>query len=1018
MTTTITKDALSPERAMNLLRIMKLDQKADLNNYNELRKWVHETGKQASGVSAVTETVAALLILRVTRAFQKRTLTPRNGQSQTRPSENSTESPKKTATATDNNISTASKDMSPSKSAESAMRSIDQGRVPKKVKVSPAVMQALMFLGSDVKNVLHSVCTAGCSSTVADVADCCLELLDMKSSNPGRIGSMFRCMLLTVKKSKDEEECNIFKAFAQQTFDAIRFQAIAATELSFDFEFLYQNCCTTPSFSVPFHALSESYQAAWKLSRYWALRLRFEQYPTEISSSGVRRSQVLGTAASLVWMAALGNVMPRDPIQSISQGPASENLGANASKRPRIDHSSNGVAESGMSLNEDDYLNVLLGVVNKLFTFLAWASPEHQDICAISRQDLERQILLLGSDLCSLKIVRQAPPDEQDPKLLDGISEFSKALHNVVPKMRFIGYNYKAVVDTAVLTTQQLLNPTMAKPTPMPSVLFLAPTVIGEPWGLPTMVPREATKLLCDHTMQRPTQMGGSKVVIADASFLSKQAEEFVRDDGQSIDVQFSLENLSPPTMVITDSMELNEWTLSVLSLSIVKPSDGLMMLLARHDDGKSFLRSVITPILNRAMSRIQKKNRDPKLSIGTRDGLVYINGEINDDVHFCAALIGFYYHSLEAILQDDIIVRKPSFLKSHPFHRALLACCYSCMLKAVGNYPNMMKLSSEFEGTTVYSILETLECSAYTYLKVAEPFYRLLTSWKTYQKNGGSPIVCGLPRILQKHMERTEIQILDSVVWLQNTSGGLSHDILAATIRQLQSHPGAWPPEALQAVLPEEMEDLGFTSWGDINCKSPFASSDETNFLSYLLRKLLKVAYYRIQAMCHALSLPVDPVANQVLVAFRFLLRNAVELLYDRHVDQSIVCSIYSVCKTLKVFPEPTFARITEAYMAVRADELGEKPCQLIVRHVNLVQGGVQDLEPDDSPVGDIIKFYNSLYIPKMQQHLMHSKSLKRSAYQLEVYRMSAAPRMMVPPGHNGHTGMPPAPSMEGQVR
>jgi hypothetical protein len=465
--------------------------------------------------------------------------------------------------------------------------------------------------------------------------------------------------------------------------------------------------------------------------------------------------------------------------------------------------------------------------------------------------------------------------------------------------------------------------------------------------------------------------------------------------------------------------MELNEWTLSVLSLSVVKPSRKLLEYLGEHDGGKAgtrTLRDVIVPVLNRALTRIQQDDDSQAvllLSIGRKDGQVYVNGgEITDDIQFAASVVGVYYHALEAMLQDNGRSADESFqfLHSDAFHRSLLACCYTCTLKAVGSYPKL-RLGPNYQSCTVYSVLETVESSPYTYLKVAESFYRALVAQQQPKPDdgmGASPIIAGLPRVLQRHIKRTEVQIVDSVIWVHSSPLSPSEGTLAKTIRTLKNHPGcAWPPEALESVLPEEMEDLVMSPDArDVNSKPTLTATPETNFLSYVLRKLLKVAYFRIQALCRALSVPLDPVASQIFVAFRYLLRNAIELLYDRHVDQLILCTLYSICKVMNVATAPgeviTFGRIIDAYLAVRGQELGEQYCQLIVRHIKLVSS-TNDAHPGNLPIiGNIIMFYNQLFVPKMKLHLLKSKSLKRTTEQLASMRlmmMNSFPPRMVPP-------------------
>ena len=69
---------------------------------------------------------------------------------------------------------------------------------------------------------------------------------------------------------------------------------------------------------------------------------------------------------------------------------------------------------------------------------------------------------------------------------------------------------------------------------------------------------------------------------------------------------------------------------------------------------------------------------------------------------------------------------------------------------------------------------------------------------------------------------------------------------------------------------------------------------------MSYILRKLLRLAYYRIEALCRYLQIP-SFVTAQVWITFRYLVRNRLELLYDRHVDHWILCCVYGVSRSIK---------------------------------------------------------------------------------------------------------------------
>ena len=202
-----------------------------------------------------------------------------------------------------------------------------------------------------------------------------------------------------------------------------------------------------------------------------------------------------------------------------------------------------------------------------------------------------------------------------------------------------------------------------------------------------------------------------------------------------------------------------------------------------------------------------------------------------------------------------------------------------------------------------------------------------------------------------------------------------------------MKSLPGAWPPDVLESTLPEELLDADDSpaTLIDEKYKPAFSSSTEASFLSYVLRKLLKIVFFRIQSVCKELKLGDEiHVQTQILVAFRYLLRHNLEVFYDRHIDQLILCTIYGVCRVMRVKPEVTFSRLMDAYIAVRKDDQGERACRVILRHVKLV-ANENEFRPEGKVVGNLIIFYNQVYVPKMQRHFTASKSLKKAT---EDYR------------------------------
>ena len=441
---------------------------------------------------------------------------------------------------------------------------------------------------------------------------------------------------------------------------------------------------------------------------------------------------------------------------------------------------------------------------------------------------------------------------------------------------------------------------------------------------------------------------------------------------------------------IITEGMELNEWTVSVLYLQVVKPSRKLKLLLEASSDGEQEWHEVMMPVLNRTLLRLSQSNMADKptriapVSVGMEpEGQVNIHGDLTPDKQLCKAVAALYYHALEAVLFCETerlhVSSHPRIVLNDVFHKALLACCSSVVVKAVGATQKVSP-SANLQTLQIYSILHITDSNPYDCLKVSESFLQALTL-ETARGKLGSPLIFGLPRIMQREMRQTEVQIMDSLLWARDPKFTDSmpdkiDDFEEKTEEKGKDTVFLWPPQVLAPTLREEIEDLG----GE-KTRTDFPTPDHEDFaeyrcVSYLLRKLLRLAFHRIQALCKVLDVPADlPVAAQVWVAFRYLLRHNIELLFDRHVDHWILCALYGVGKTLKLKPDISFARIIEAYVSVRGQELGDVTCQRIVRHIKISTGG-----NDNATIGNVIVLYNKVFVPSMKDHLLKSKSLKRS--------------------------------------
>jgi hypothetical protein len=1064
--------ATKPDGTMSLLAHMKLRSENDVVVYQKLRAWValQILSQQISPTQEDTgRTAATLLLQRLLRAFEQRapsvsTTTTANATKSLGVSGNVANSIGNNSESTSNTPAAV-----PKKKVKPGRNMGDLSvLMQRRVKVTRMVQQAVQFIGSDILKVLQGSLEA---PSVADVAHSCLLILK-KEDKMKELYALFCNATNKDMKSLDENSTIYFGVFAMQALETLRSQAVSKAEIAYDFEFLYLRCYKDPGFQACLNALNpplpptpgvtpiiakdtEAKNICWKLSRLLALKLEYIS-KRDSETKLFRRNHIISSAATILIAADLGKWTL---TSTVAASPTEEQYPAQ--KRQKTDFAG----------NFPNFFDLILEPISELVQFLSKNSYYYNDMEPITKDDVQRQITYVARMIEGVPFVQEA----ETTKAGNGndLSNVTTMSHDILflstsftpTKRHFVLNNYRRIIHAMVMDIQRRLNLNPLNPsvsggdlnnakgsggrTAIGNVLFLFPMVVGEPWGIHRDAPVITSNLLCslEHTIppisqkdsigvvltvngsETTTQKAGTSANTIGPSSKSSWTSIFSSSNKNPVlepldsvlveeedppesrpAVEINLEDIEPP--LIDDSMELNEWTLSILSLSVIKPSDTLLMYLGEHDrtqgDACSCLSDVIVPVLNRGVIRIHGAvtssqlvgGHQPRLSVGRKDGQVYVNGEVDESVQLCASVLGFYYYSLECIIRDqmqriEFLDSFNSLLQSEAFHRALLACCYSCALKGVGATQKILGYKNS-KDCTVYFLMQTIESNPYTFLKVTEALRRaLILSDDASKGKTGSPIVPGLPAILQQHMQTLETQLVDSIVWAETTAAGKSEGSLPLTIQSVRRFPGAWPPDILEPSLPEEFIDLnGNTNGVDVRCKSSYTSSSESSFLSYVLRKLLKISFFRIQAIFAALDMADNVlVQTQVLVAFRYLLRHCVEVFFERHIDQLLLCSIYGVCKVMKVRPEVTFGKLIDAYYAIRGKEQGERSCRVIVRHVKLVSSG-DEVRPDGKLVGNLIVFYNQIYVPKMHRHFFGSKSLERSTAEYRMQHISGSYR------------------------
>mmetsp|Transcript_9619 Transcript_9619/g.14245 ORF Transcript_9619/g.14245 Transcript_9619/m.14245 type:complete len:976 (+) Transcript_9619:1160-4087(+) len=482
-----------------------------------------------------------------------------------------------------------------------------------------------------------------------------------------------------------------------------------------------------------------------------------------------------------------------------------------------------------------------------------------------------------------------------------------------------------------------------------------------------------------------------------------------------------------------------------------VKPSTRLMLYLDSGDEELRKLqrkrhcsaplkvewREVIIPVLNRALSRLYLKEEEKcDGQVEENSGVFSAVGSANPSAthsvsresgeltsHYTRhqqtatadvdvmprALVVLYYQVLESILYNETARLKsashPRLVTSAVFHKALLSCSCVCLMKATG-------IGTGASGNTadLSAVLRAMECTPYEFMKVSESFVKGLqlgsgsssTANSHHYKIGR---VAAFPVALRRHVRGMEENILDSLLWSNPSSKRMDEGnspriiCIKQVIRDVMSKKGEWPPEVLRPNLQDEAEDekdyLASTSatTGAPTKRSSSAKAHhhpEYAFLTYILRKILAMVSHRISTLCQYLSIPSQyPVSRQIWIAFRYLLRHNIELLYDRHIDQLLLCTIYGVSKIMKLLPELSFSKIIEVYTTLNKERLGNKACQRIIRHIKLqtnedcvdgTDGKTLKRKKANKRNGNVIHLYNQIYVPSMKSHLLGSKSLKKA--------------------------------------
>ncbi|CAI5957116.1 unnamed protein product [Closterium sp. NIES-65] len=328
--------------------------------------------------------------------------------------------------------------------------------------------------------------------------------------------------------------------------------------------------------------------------------------------------------------------------------------------------------------------------------------------------------------------------------------------------------------------------------------------------------------------------------------------------------------------------------------------------------------------------------------------------------------------------------------LDNDRFHRALLACSAELVLA-----------SHKATAHAFPAVLAPAGVSAFDMDKVMEGFVR-------YEE--------GLPGELKRHLNACDERILESLAWEKGSSlyvtvvAARRH--LLAEVRRLQLLPegeeglvgrlmgrgvggkggggdgerGDGTPESkgsdeAQASFPafSPMKPQNKREFAHLHSSfttpfqrasaaaAPPGESRSEMLFNQFCQKVLKLAVVRVRSLCERLRLTAA-VSEMVFRVVEHAVEGEVQLLFCRHLDQIILSSVYGVCKVSQV--AVTFKDIIAQYRKLPHC----KPS--VFRNVFIDAKPPPADSASKEPIpqhGDIIRFYNEIFIPAAKSFLLH---------------------------------------------
>ncbi|KAI4499767.1 hypothetical protein M0802_005023 [Mischocyttarus mexicanus] len=167
-----------------------------------------------------------------------------------------------------------------------------------------------------------------------------------------------------------------------------------------------------------------------------------------------------------------------------------------------------------------------------------------------------------------------------------------------------------------------------------------------------------------------------------------------------------------------------------------------------------------------------------------------------------------------------------------------------------------------------------------------------------------------------------------------------------------------------------------------------------KTGSVALFFRKFYNLACVRMQDLCNSLEITDIDLQKKIWTIFEYSIKERTELMRDRHLDQILMCAVYVICKLVKM-EKNSFTEIMRCYRLQPQAESHIYRSVLICKGPQEIRAhteasGSNEIQMDEEPNvapptptnmagtsqdygterrGDLIKFYNTVYVPQVKE-------------------------------------------------